>query len=92
MQDDVITPWRNGPMRAGLALALPDVRTTLEEISFLDNYAYSALDLRAAIQALYFGALGPIDWVDTRPISDGAAAFREIQEGKAAASNIVLRP
>ena len=67
-------------------------RITLEEITFLGNYTYSAVDLRAAIQALYRGALGPLDWVDTRLLSEGAAAFREIHEGKAAAPKIVLRP
>ena len=92
MRDDVTMPWRTGPIRAGLALALPNVRTTLEENSFVDNYTYSALDLHAAIQVSYCDALGPIDWVDTRSISGGAAAFRGIQEGKADASKIVLRP
>ena len=53
---------------------------------------YSAVDLRAAIKALYSGALGPLDWVETRLLSDGAAAFRDIHEGKAAAPKIVLRP
>ena len=67
-------------------------RITLEEITFLGNYTYSAVDLRAAIQALYTGALGSLDWVDTRMLSDGAAAFREIHEGKAAAPKIVLQP
>jgi hypothetical protein len=92
VRDDVTTPWRNGPIRAGLALALTDVRITLEEVSFLSNYTNSAVDLRAAIQTLYSDALGPIDWVDTRLLSDGAAAFREIHEGKAAAPKIVLQP
>jgi threonine dehydrogenase-like Zn-dependent dehydrogenase len=67
-------------------------RITLEEITFLGNYTYSAVDLRAAIQALYSGALGSLDWVETRPLSDGAAAFRDIHQGKAAAPKIVLRP
>jgi len=67
-------------------------RITLEEITFLGNYTYSAVDLRAAIQALYSGALGSLAWVETRPLSDGGAAFREIHEGKAAAPKIVLRP
>lgn len=67
-------------------------RITLEEISFLGNYTYSPVDLRAAIQALYNGALGSLDWVEARPLSDGANAFREIHEGKAAAPKIVLRP
>jgi len=67
-------------------------RITLEEITFLGNYTYSAVDLRAAIQALHNGALGPLDWVEARPLSDGANAFREIHEGKAASPKIVLRP
>ena len=67
-------------------------RITLEEITFVGNYTYSAVDLRAAIQALHSGALGSLDWVETRPLSDGAAAFREIHEGKAAAPKIVLQP
>lgn len=67
-------------------------RMTLEEITFLGNYTYSAVDLRAAIRALHRGALGPLDWVETRLLSEGAAAFRDIHEGKAAAPKIVLRP
>ena len=67
-------------------------RMTLEEITFLGNYTYSPVDLRAAIAALYQGALGPLDWVETRLLADGAAAFRDIHEGRAAAPKIVLRP
>lgn len=67
-------------------------RMTLEEITFLGNYTYSAVDLRAAIHALHRGSLGALDWVETRPLSEGAAAFRDIHEGKAAAPKIVLRP
>lgn len=67
-------------------------RITLEEITFLGNYTYSTVDLRAAIQALHSGALGPLDWVETRQLSEGAAAFRDIHDGRAAAPKIVLRP
>jgi len=67
-------------------------RITLDEITFLGNYTYSVLDLRAAIDLLYSGALGSLDWVDTRLLADGAAAFREIHEGKAASPKIVLKP
>ncbi len=67
-------------------------RITLDEITFLGNYTYSAVDLRAAIHALYEGALGPLDWVETRALSEGASAFREIHEGSVAAPKIVLRP
>ncbi len=67
-------------------------RITLEEITFLGNYTYSAVDLRAAIQALYTGALGALDWVDSRPLADGAAAFRGIHEGEIGSPKVVLRP
>ena len=67
-------------------------RLTLDEITFLGNYTYSVIDLRAAIDLLYNGALGPLDWVETRLLADGAEAFREIHEGKAASPKIVLKP
>jgi threonine dehydrogenase-like Zn-dependent dehydrogenase len=67
-------------------------RLTLDEITFLGNYTYSVVDLKAAIDLLYSGALGSLDWVDTRSLSDGAAAFREIHEGEAASPKIVLVP
>ena len=67
-------------------------RITLEEITFLGNYTYSVLDLRAAIDQLYRGALGSLDWVENRPLADGAAAFRDIHEGRAASPKIVLTP
>jgi len=67
-------------------------RITLDEITFLGNYTYSVLDLRAAINLLYSGSLGSFDWVETRLLSDGAAAFREIHEGKAASPKLVLKP
>ncbi|MCP4077471.1 MAG: alcohol dehydrogenase catalytic domain-containing protein [Gammaproteobacteria bacterium] len=67
-------------------------KITLEEITFLGNYTYSVLDLRAAIDLLYRGALGSLEWIDTRSLSDGAEAFREIHEGMVASPKIVLRP
>ncbi len=67
-------------------------RITLDEVTLLGNYAYSVIDLRAAIDLLYSGALGSCDWVETRLLSEGAAAFRDIHEGKVASPKIVLRP
>lgn len=67
-------------------------RITLEEITLLGNYTYSVLDLRAAIDLLYQGALGNLDWVDSRALGDGAGAFLDIHEGKAASPKIVLLP
>lgn len=67
-------------------------RITLEEITFLGNYTYSVLDLRAAIDLLYKGSLGPLDWVETRALGEGAGAFLDIHEGNAASPKIVLVP
>jgi threonine dehydrogenase-like Zn-dependent dehydrogenase len=67
-------------------------RLTLDEITFLGNYTYSVIDLRAAIELLYCGALGDLDWVESRALADGAIAFRDIHEGSAAAPKIVLKP
>jgi len=67
-------------------------RLTLAEITFIGNYTYSPIDLRAAALALHSGALGALDWVETRPLAEGAMAFQSIHEGKAAAPKIVLLP
>lgn len=67
-------------------------RITLEEITLLGNYTYSVLDLKAAIDLLYSGALGSLDWVDIRPLEKGSDAFSDIHEGKAASPKIVLTP
>ncbi len=67
-------------------------RITLEEIIFLGNYTYSVVDLRATIDLLYSGALGSLDWVETRNLSQGSDAFRDIHEGRSAAPKIVLIP
>ena len=37
-------------------------------------------------------AFGELAWVEERPLAEGAAAFRELHEGRAAAAKIVLRP
>lgn len=67
-------------------------RLTLQEITFIGNYTYNALDLQAALDALTAGSLGSLDWVETRPLAQGAEAFRAIHEGTAASPKIVLLP
>ncbi len=70
-----------------------DVRKlTLAEITFIGTYTYTPVDLRATVQALYSGALGPLDWVEERPLDDGARAFQDLDQGLLAAAKVVLRP
>ncbi|MEO8537549.1 MAG: alcohol dehydrogenase catalytic domain-containing protein [Betaproteobacteria bacterium] len=65
-------------------------KLTLAEITLIGTYTYTTADLRAAALALHAGAFGALEWVDERPLSDGAAAFRDLHEGRSAAAKIVL--
>lgn len=67
-------------------------RMTLQEITFIGTYTYTAQDFRDAAQAIFDGALGPLDWTETRPLSDGALAFAELHSGVVASPKIVLHP
>ena len=67
-------------------------RLTLAEITLIGTYTYSTADLRATVRALHEGAFGDLAWVEERPLAEGAAAFRDLHEGRAAAAKIVLRP
>jgi alcohol dehydrogenase len=67
-------------------------KLTLAEVTLIGTYTYSTADLRAAVQALHEGAFGDLAWVEERPLAEGAAAFRDLHEGRAAAAKIVLRP
>jgi alcohol dehydrogenase len=67
-------------------------KLTLAEITLVGTYTYSTADLRAAVAALAAGSFGDLAWVEERPLSAGAAAFRDLHEGRSAAAKIVLRP
>lgn len=67
-------------------------RLTLQEITFLGSYTYTAQDFRDAARAMFTGQLGPLDWYEARPLSDGAEAFRDIRAGSVSAPKIVLHP
>lgn len=67
-------------------------RMTLHEITFIGTYTYALRDFRDTAQALFDGHLGPLDWIDVRPLSDGPQAFREIDSGEAGAPKIILEP
>ncbi|MEM9393159.1 MAG: alcohol dehydrogenase catalytic domain-containing protein [Pseudomonadota bacterium] len=67
-------------------------RITLQEISFIGTYTYTAQDFRDTANAMFDGRLGPLDWVETRPLSEGARAFADIRSGKVAAPKLILKP
>ena len=70
-----------------------DVRKiTLQEINFVGTYCYTMGEFRETLAAIADGRLGKLDWVEVRPLKDGAKAFRDIDEGRAAAAKIILRP
>ncbi len=67
-------------------------RMTLQEITFIGTYTYTARDFRDTATALFDGRLGPLDWVETRPMADGGAAFQQIMSGAVAAPKTILIP
>lgn len=79
----------------GLGNANPGVdvrRMTLQEITFIGAYTYTAQDFRYTAQAIFDGKLGSLEWPERRPLSDGASAFADIRAGKVAAPKIILEP
>ncbi|SIS67607.1 L-iditol 2-dehydrogenase [Roseivivax lentus] len=67
-------------------------RMTLQEITFTGTYTYTAQDFRDTAQAMFEGRLGPLDWTETRPLSEGKTAFDDIRSGRVAAPKILLKP
>ncbi|MEM6375527.1 MAG: alcohol dehydrogenase catalytic domain-containing protein [Pseudomonadota bacterium] len=67
-------------------------RMTLQEITFIGTYTYTAQDFRDTAEAIFNGHLGALDWFESRALSEGAAAFAALQAGEVAAPKIVLHP
>ncbi len=65
-------------------------RITLQEITLTGSYCYTPEDFAAALDALAQGALGPLDWVETRPLAQGVGAFADLDAGRVGAAKIVL--
>ncbi len=77
-----------GSARGGL-----DARVmTLSEITFIGAYTYTAYDFVVAAKKIANGAIQPFNWVDERPLSDGAGAFQELIDGRVSSPKIILRP
>jgi len=67
-------------------------RATLQEITFIGTYTYTAADFRDTAAALFDGRLGPLDWTQTRALAEGAKAFADLRAGKVATPKIILDP
>ena len=67
-------------------------RMTLQEITFIGTYTYTAQDFRDTAAAIFDGRLGALDWTEERPLSEGGQAFADIRAGRVAAPKIILRP
>ena len=69
-----------------------DIRKiTLQEIIVSGSYCYTMQEFREVVGALADGRLGDLDWLEPRPLCDGALAFAAI-DAHQAAPKIVLRP
>jgi threonine dehydrogenase-like Zn-dependent dehydrogenase len=67
-------------------------RFTLQEVSFIGTYCYTPQDFRDTASALFDGRLGALDWIEARALSEGAAAFADLDAARVAAPKIVLHP
>lgn len=67
-------------------------RMTLQEITFIGTYTYTAQDFRDTAAAIFDGRFGILDWTEQRPLADGQEAFADIRAGRVAAPKIILEP
>ncbi len=67
-------------------------RITLQEITVIGTYTYTAQDFRDTCAAMWGGRLGPLDWIEVRPLAEGAQAFADIRSGMVATPKIILKP
>ena len=65
-------------------------KLTLAEITLLGAYTYTQKDLCQALELLHQGALGPLDWIATRPLAQGAGAFTGLDKGEIPSAKVVL--
>lgn len=65
-------------------------RMTLQEIALVGSYCYSMADFRETAALLAGGRLGALNWVETRPMSEGSLAFQDIDAGRAGAAKLIL--
>jgi threonine dehydrogenase-like Zn-dependent dehydrogenase len=67
-------------------------RFTLQEITFIGTYTYTAQDFKDTAEALFTGRLGLLEWIEKRPLSEGEDSFKDLLGNNVAAPKIVLEP
>ena len=67
-------------------------RMTLQEITFIGTYTYTAQDFRDTAAAIFDRRLGALDWVEHRALADGQHAFQDLRAGQVASPKIILNP
>ena len=67
-------------------------RMTLQEITFIGTYTYTAQDFRDTAAAIFDGRLGGLNWTEPRALADGARAFEDIRAARVDAPKIILYP
>ncbi len=67
-------------------------RMTLQEVVFFGTYTYTEADFRDTASAMFEGALGSLDWTETRALGDGRNAFEDMLDGNVAVPKIILKP
>jgi 2-desacetyl-2-hydroxyethyl bacteriochlorophyllide A dehydrogenase len=67
-------------------------KLTLAEITLLGTYTYTTADIQATVKALYRGAFGALEWVETRPMSQGAQAFSDLDAARTSSAKVVMVP
>lgn len=70
-------------------------RQTLQEITVIGAYAYSAADYRSTAADIFSDTLGDligVDWQETRPLAEGVQVFSDLAAQKIAAPKVTLIP
>jgi L-iditol 2-dehydrogenase len=67
-------------------------RITLQEITFTGTYCYTPEEFRTVVGLLVTGRLGALEWLEARPLAEGARAVADIDAGRVAAAKLVLLP
>lgn len=67
-------------------------RMTLQEITFIGTYTYTANDFKQTAQAIFDNRFGVFNWIEKRPLSEGAQVFKDIRMGIVEAPKTILIP